>query len=154
MVQWTLALGNEDPLPLYHVDREMNIADLLTKGLSITVKDVSEGSLWQTGPAWLSLPVDAMPLKKYDQIYMKKEDEKEALKECYSEPYMTYGEVDTLPSSNGLYAVKPAVDQLSPPDTLDLPVNPVHHSCVRARNLLMRLLRCVDQWGSHILPSV
>ena len=58
---------------------------------------------------------------------MKKEDEKEALKECYSEPFMTSGEVDTLPTSNGLYAVKLAVDQLSPPDTLDLPVNLVHH---------------------------
>ena len=66
MVQCTLALGDEDPLPLYHVDGEMNIADLLTKEHYIKVEDVSEGSLWQTGPAWLSLPVDAMPLKKYD----------------------------------------------------------------------------------------
>ena len=68
-------------------------------------QDVSEGSLWQTGPAWLSLPVDAMPLKKYDQTFLKKEEEKEALKECYSDPFMTSGEVDTLPSSTGLYAV-------------------------------------------------
>ena len=114
MVQWTLTLGDEDSLPLYHVDGELNIADLLTKEHSIRVKDVSEGSLWQTGPAWLSLQVDAMSLKKYDQIYMMKEEEKEALKECYSEPFMTSGEVDTLPSSNGLYAVKSIVDQLAP----------------------------------------
>ena len=87
MVQWTLALSDADPLPLYHVDGEMNIADLLTKEHSITVMDVSEGSLWQTGPAWLTLPVSAMPLKKYDQIFMKKEEEKEALKECYSLPF-------------------------------------------------------------------
>ena len=153
MVQRTLALGDEDPLPLYHVDGEMNIADLLTKEHSITVKDVSEGSLWQTGPAWLSLPVDALPLKKYDQIYMKKEEEKEALKECFSEPFMTSGEVDTLPSSNGLYSVKPAADQLTPPDSLDLPMNLVHHGWVRARNLLMGLLRCVDRWvhKSHLV---
>ena len=115
MVQWTLALGDEDPLPLYHVDGEINVADLLTKEHSITVKDVSEGSLWQTGPAWLALPVSAMPLKKYNQIFMKKEEEKEALKECYSEPFMTSREVDTIPSSTGLYAVKPVVDQLAPP---------------------------------------
>ena len=37
-----------------------------------------------------------MPLKMYDQIYLRKEDEKEALKECYSEPFMMTGEVDTL----------------------------------------------------------
>ena len=118
MVQWTLALGDTDPLPLYHVDGEKNIADLLTKEHSITVQDVSEGSLWQTGPAWLSLPVDAMPLKKYYQIFLKKEEEKEALKECYSDPFITSGEVDTLPSSSGLYVLKSTVDQLAPPGYL------------------------------------
>ena len=123
MVQWTLALGDTDPLPLYHVDGEDNIADLLTKEHSISTQDVSEGSLWQTGPAWLSLPVDSMPLKKYDQIFLKKEEETEALKECYSDPFMTSGEVDTLPSSSGLYALKSTVDQPAPPDALDLPVN-------------------------------
>ena len=96
MVEWTLALSKGDPLPLYHVDGEQNIADLLTKEHFITVEDVSEGSLWQTGPAWLSQPMGTMPLKRYDQIYPKKEDEKEALKDCYSEPFMMTGEVDTL----------------------------------------------------------
>ena len=124
MVQWTLALSVGDPLPLYHVDGEMNIADLLTKEHSITVKDVSEGSLWQIGPAWLTLPVSAMPLKKYDQIIMKKEEEKEALKECYSDPFMTSGEVDTLPSSSGLYAIKTMVDQLAPPGYSGPPCEP------------------------------
>ena len=44
-----------------------------------------------------------------------------------------YGDVDTLPSSNGLHAVKSVVEQLGPPETLDLPVNPVHHGWVRTR---------------------
>ena len=153
MVQWTLALSDADPLPLYHVEGEMNVADLLTKEHTITVKDISDGSLWKTGPAWLTLPVSAMPLKKYDQICMKKEEETEALKECYSNPFMTSGEVDTLPSSTGLYFVKSVVDQPAPPETLDLPVNLVHHGWVRARNLLMVLLRCVDHWihKSHLV---
>ena len=38
MVQWTLALGDTDPLPLYHVDGEENIADLLTKKHSISAQ--------------------------------------------------------------------------------------------------------------------
>ena len=49
-------------------------------------QDVSGGSLWQTGPEFLSKPVTRMPLKKYDQIFMKKEEEKVALEECYSKP--------------------------------------------------------------------
>ena len=61
---------------------------------------------------------------------MKKEEETEALKECYSDPFMTSGEVDTLPSSTGLYTVKAVVDL----------------GWVRARNLIMVLLRCVDHW--------
>ena len=61
MVEWTLALSKGDLLPLYHVDGEQNIADLLTKEHSITVEDVSKGSLWQTGPAWLSQPMGTMP---------------------------------------------------------------------------------------------
>ena len=28
-------------------------------------------------------------MKKYNQIFLKKDDGKEALKECYSEPFMT-----------------------------------------------------------------
>ena len=45
MVQWTLGWADGDPLPLYHVD-------------------VSTGSLWQSGPSWLSLPVDSMPTRE------------------------------------------------------------------------------------------
>ena len=32
-----------------------------------------------------------MPLKKYDQTFLKKEEEKEALKECYFDPFMGGG---------------------------------------------------------------
>ena len=118
MVQWTLALGDTDPLPLYHVDGEENIADLLTKEHSISAQDVSEGSLWQTGPAWLSRPVDSMPLKKYDQIFLKEKEETGALNECYSDPFMTSRELDTLPSSSGLNVLKSTVDQPAPPGYL------------------------------------
>lgn len=54
MVQWTLRLEDRDPLPLYHVEGDMNIVDLLTKEHSITLQDVYEGSLWQTISEWLT----------------------------------------------------------------------------------------------------
>ena len=60
---------------LYHIDGESNIADLLTKEHPIGAQDVSQGSLWQSGPEWLSKPVSQMPIKKYDQIYLKQDEE-------------------------------------------------------------------------------
>ena len=41
MVQWTLNLEDGEPLPLYHVDGELSIADLLTKEHLISAQDVS-----------------------------------------------------------------------------------------------------------------
>ena len=66
---------------------------------------------------------------------------------------MTSGEVDTLPSSSGAYVLKPTVDQPAPPDALDLPVNLVRLGWVRARGLLVVVLRCVDHWvhKSHLV---
>ena len=46
------------------------------------------------------------------------EEEKGALKECYSDPFMTSRELDTLPSSSGLNVLKSTVDQPAPPGYL------------------------------------
>ena len=56
-VQWTLSLEDGEPLSLYHVDGELNITDLLTKGHQISAHYVSDGSLWQKGPEWLTKPI-------------------------------------------------------------------------------------------------
>ena len=68
MVSWTLNLVDGESLPLYNVVGESNIADLLTKEHPIGAQDVSQGSLWQSGPEWLSKPVSQMQIRKYDQI--------------------------------------------------------------------------------------
>ena len=145
MVQWTLSLEDGDPLPLYHKEGDQNIAYLLTKEHPITAQDVTEGFLWQTGPHWLSKPVSQILLKKYDQIFMKTEEEKEALLECYSEPFMTSSEVDTDPSHSGVFSFKPVANLLTPRDGL-LPFNLVRYGWVRGRNLVMSLLKFVDIW--------
>ena len=54
MVQWILSLEVGEPLPLYHVDGELNITDLLTKEHQISAQDVYDGSLWQKGPELLT----------------------------------------------------------------------------------------------------
>ena len=47
MIEWTT--GCDLYLPLYHVDGELNISDLLTKKHDPTIEDLSTGSNWQTG---------------------------------------------------------------------------------------------------------
>ena len=74
MVQWTLGLQDGEPLPLYHVVRDQNIAVLQMKEHSITAQDVSEGSLWQTDQDWLTRSVPKMPLKKNNQIFIMKKE--------------------------------------------------------------------------------
>ena len=52
MIEWTTG---RDYLPLYHVDGELNLSDLLTKKHDLTVEDLSTGSNWQAGLPWIKL---------------------------------------------------------------------------------------------------
>ena len=58
MIEWTT--GNE-LLPIYHIDGELNLADLLTKKQELMINDLSTGSVWQTGYPWMKLETKDMP---------------------------------------------------------------------------------------------
>ena len=45
MIEWTTG---REYLPLYHVDGELNLSDLLTKKHDLTIEGLSIGSIWQT----------------------------------------------------------------------------------------------------------
>ena len=64
-MEWT---ASEEEVPLYHVDGEINIADLLTKEHDLRVQDVSTASEWQAGKSWMKLDSEKMPLKKYSDL--------------------------------------------------------------------------------------
>ena len=55
------------PNEWYHVDGDLNISDWLTRGKAPS--EIKEGSLWQTGPEFLSKAVEEWPLKQ--SIYTK-----------------------------------------------------------------------------------
>ena len=59
---------------------------------------------------------------------------------------MTTGEIETLPSHTELYTAQPVADQPLAPDGLDLSINLARYGWVKAKNLLMTLLKCVDHW--------
>ena len=82
MIQWTLGFEDDDLLPLYHVEGGLNIADILTKEHPVTTcfHGVAVGG-WP-GHDWMRGPVDAMPIRGYDLIYIKQEDEALVQSEC------------------------------------------------------------------------
>ena len=65
MIEWTTG---RDYLPLYHVDGELNLSDLLTKKHDLTVEDLSTGSHWQAGHPWMKLGIEDMPLFPYSVV--------------------------------------------------------------------------------------
>ena len=66
-------------MPLYHVEGKENVANLLTKEHPITFQDVSQGLLWESGYDLMTKPLDQLPLEKYDQIFLRTDDENMAL---------------------------------------------------------------------------
>ena len=71
IIQETLNQENFAPLPLYHVDGEMNIVYLLMKEHTLSYQDVSKGSLWQREHDWMTGLVETMLIHKYDDIHIK-----------------------------------------------------------------------------------
>ena len=79
MIKWTTG---RDYLPLYHVDGELNLSDLLTKKHDLTIEDLSTGSNWQTGYPWMKLETVDMPLFPYQSLTITKDLEELIEEEC------------------------------------------------------------------------
>ena len=63
----------------YHIDGELNIADLGTRHAIIS--DIGPGSEWQDGKSWMNLPVSEMPVKTIDQMNLSSEEKRLASQE-------------------------------------------------------------------------
>ena len=81
MIEWTT---ERDYLPIYYVDGTMNLADLLTKN-NLSVDNLSTGSDWQTGLAWMRLGTEDMPFSQYQSLTITKEVEKLIEEECFKD---------------------------------------------------------------------
>ena len=86
MIEWTTGDKN---IPLYHIESEMNLADLLTKKHDLQYKDVSAGAPWIEGLDWMKKEVKDMPLLAYNQLRVEKPIEDEVKVECFGDSHMS-----------------------------------------------------------------
>ena len=86
MIEWTTGLSEDQPLPLFHIEGERNLADLLTKKHDLQVSEVDMESEWQKGLDWMKLPTNQMPLTRYSDLTAA-HDSQEAKKELFQEPF-------------------------------------------------------------------
>ena len=91
MCEWTTGAKE---IPLYHIESDLNLADLLTKKHPLQYKDVSAGSRWIEGMSWMKLETKDMPLLAYDQLRVEKPIEDEVKVECFGDSHITGFEDD------------------------------------------------------------
>ena len=85
VIQWTTDI--QDPLPIYHIPGNANIADLLTKDRPFDTSIVQRMSEWQAGAAWMHYPTDKMPIKSFNQLVFSHDETLELEKECREKPF-------------------------------------------------------------------
>jgi Pao retrotransposon peptidase len=67
-------VDGEERIPLYHIDGESNLADMITKPRRVQAKDVGSDSPWICGLPWMRLPTDQLPSVQYG-LPIRPEDE-------------------------------------------------------------------------------
>ena len=75
-------------IPLFHIDGKINIADILTKPHELNMKDLSIGSTWQEGHAWMSGNISEFPMSQYENLTVSIQDKSIIKEECFSEPFL------------------------------------------------------------------
>ena len=97
--EWTTGL---DSIPLYHIEGESNLSDLLTKKHDVGIQDVSSGSSWIEGLEWMKRDVKNMPLTGYNDLRIEKPIEDEIKAECCPEPFVSeFSSTPSKPSNIG-----------------------------------------------------
>jgi hypothetical protein len=59
-------VDGEEIIPLYHIDGESNLADMVTKPPPIQITDVDRDSVWMTGLQWMRLPTENLHRNQYE----------------------------------------------------------------------------------------
>ena len=83
LIQMTV---NSECIPLFHIDGNSNLADLLTKPHVIETDNVSIGSEWEQGLDWMKQESVSFPTLKYEDLKVDRNILNEIKNECFNEP--------------------------------------------------------------------
>ena len=87
-MKWMRERLADSPVELVHIPGDLNMADILTKG-SISLSEVSLASDWQSGLPWMRVEVSEMPLTRFSDISLDKEDAEKFLSETMAaDPFL------------------------------------------------------------------
>ena len=81
--------ADQDTLELYHIDGQVNPADLVTKQHDIQPSDIGEHSIWQSGYPWMTRLKKDMNLTSFKDLTVDKDVEALVDTECFPEPIMS-----------------------------------------------------------------
>ena len=69
------------PEQWFHIESELNLADLETRPTGVTIDDILEDSEWVNGKDWMKLPSKDFPIKPISQLTLENKDKVAAAKE-------------------------------------------------------------------------
>ena len=84
LMEWT---SDSEELKLFHIPGNENPADLLTKKHQMKIELVDQNSWWQNGPSWMKQSLEDMPVTKYTDVAIQKDQVAEMEKECVVEAF-------------------------------------------------------------------
>lgn len=101
-IEWTVdGADGIEPLPLFHIDGTLNIADILTKEHdNISPSTLGMSSEWQSGKSWMALEFEEMSVTRYTDISVSENESREVNSECFLDLDPTGSAQDTRVASD------------------------------------------------------
>jgi hypothetical protein len=93
-------------IPLYHIDGNSNIADMITKPRRVSVSDVQHDSQWMCGLPWMRLPTEDLPKSQFGFL-LRPEDEQAIAQEQFPDTVVHLADLE----SRELLLRTPSADQ-------------------------------------------
>ena len=102
LISWTLSNSEiqSSTIPLYHIDGENNLADMLTKKEKFDCASVNFESEWVNGKPWMREKTSDMPLKSYESVKVPREYTDEFKRSIIESPHLLDLEYNENDSSN------------------------------------------------------
>ena len=150
MCEWNL---DSEEIPLFHIDGNLNILDLLTKHHKIGRNSVDIGSPWQNGVPWMKLETEEMSLLKYTDISVSKSAESAIREKCFEELFMgNIQEIENQTITPESHAVGESIGR----DKINLIVDPIQLGWQKSKRMLgyvFTFMENIKHKGLHKEPK-